>query len=183
MTLSTPNSASHSMATRRGTHVCVNCGFALPAELDDELPDCPNCGATEFRAAGMFAPRAMSPRYDLRVERDRNVELDWVVEARESLAPGSTPCLTFRDEEIVHVFSLQEPLTRIGRSPVAHVLLDDPTVSRRHAMIAREGGRLRLFDDRSLNGVYVNGERVEQSDLVDGDEVVIGSVRLYVVAP
>lgn len=177
MALSTSFSASHSAARIRGTHVCVNCGFALPAELDDELPDCPNCGATEFRAAGMFSPPPISPRSDLLVEHE------WLAEARESLMPGSAPCLTFRDEEIVHVHSLQEPLTRIGRSPVAHVLLDDPTVSRRHAMISREGDQLKLFDDRSLNGVYVNGVRVEQATLADGDEVVIGSVHLYVIVP
>lgn len=177
MAISTSFTASHSAARRRGTHVCVNCGFALPAELDDELPDCPNCGATQFRAAGMFQRPAIAPRDDLLTRHD------WVIEARESLAPGSTPCVTFRDEEIVHVHSLDEPLTRIGRSPVAHVLLDDPTVSRRHAMIAREGDRLTVIDDRSLNGVYLNGARVEMAELADGDELVIGSVHMFVVVP
>lgn len=177
MALSTTFSASHSAARRRGTHVCVNCGFALPAELDDELPDCPNCGATQFQATGMFQRPVIAPRSDLLTEHD------WVAEARESLAPDSTPCLTYRDEEVVHVHSLDEPLTRIGRSAVAHVLLDDPTVSRRHAMVAREGGLLKVIDDRSLNGVFVNGERVEIAELGDGDEIVVGSVHLYVIFP
>lgn len=175
MALSTSFSASHSAARLRGTHVCVNCGFALPAELDDELPDCPNCGATQFRATGMFQRPDFVPRSDLLTEHD------WVAEARESLTPDSVPCVTYRDDEIVHIHSLDEPLTRIGRSAVAHVLLDDPTVSRRHAMIARDGDRLTVLDDRSLNGVYVNGERVEMAELADGDEIVIGSAHIHVI--
>jgi pSer/pThr/pTyr-binding forkhead associated (FHA) protein len=74
--------------------------------------------------------------------------------------------------------------SRIGRSPTADIRLDDPTVSRRHALIvSRPSGRLSVLDDRSLNGVFVNGERVEWSELCDGDELGIGRYRLHVVAP
>ncbi len=54
-------------------------------------------------------------------------------------------------------------------------------MSRRHALIVRQPDGLRVLDDRSLNGVFVNGERVEWSTLADGDEVVIGRHRLYFV--
>lgn len=171
-----PYTASKEPAQQRGTYVCVLCEFPLPAEQGDTMPDCPNCGETQFRAASMFQP-AFSPRDDLAEDHD------WLDEARSSLPPGSAPRLTFREEEVVHVLPLHGSLTRIGRSPAAQVLLDDPTVSRRHAMIAYDNGVLTVFDDRSLNGVYVNGERVEQSTLTDGDEVVIGCVHLYVIVP
>ena len=66
---------------------------------------------------------------------------------------------------------------RIGRSLSAHLRFEDPTVSRRHAVLVTEAEGLRLLDDRSLNGVFVNGERVVSRVLEDGDEVVIGRYR------
>ena len=56
---------------------------------------------------------------------------------------------------------------------------DDPTVSRRHALIVRQADGVRVLDDRSLNGVFVNGERVEWRVLADGDEIVVGRYRLH----
>jgi pSer/pThr/pTyr-binding forkhead associated (FHA) protein len=57
-------------------------------------------------------------------------------------------------------------------------MLDDITVSRRHAEIVREGAQYILRDDGSLNGTYVNAQRVEQAVLAQGDEVQIGKFRL-----
>ncbi len=56
---------------------------------------------------------------------------------------------------------------------------DDPTVSRRHALIVRQPDGVRLLDDRSLNGVFVNGARVDGKALEDGDEIIVGRYRLY----
>ncbi len=55
---------------------------------------------------------------------------------------------------------------------------DDPTVSRRHALIVRQPDGVRLLDDRSLNGVFVNGTRVDGRTLSDGDEIIVGRYRL-----
>jgi pSer/pThr/pTyr-binding forkhead associated (FHA) protein len=52
-------------------------------------------------------------------------------------------------------------------------------VSRRHALIVRQADGVRVLDDRSLNGVFVNGERVEWRVLHDGDEIVVGRYRLH----
>ena len=62
---------------------------------------------------------------------------------------------------------------------------DDPTVSRRHALIVRQPDGVRVLDDRSLNGVFVNGERIEGRLLADGDEIIVGRYRLnfLVVTP
>ncbi len=76
-------------------------------------------------------------------------------------------------------FTLEREWTRIGRSLAADIRFDDPTVSRRHALIVRQPDGLRVVDDRSLNGVFVNGERVEWSTLADGDEIVIGRHHLH----
>ena len=76
---------------------------------------------------------------------------------------------------------LSREWTRIGRSLAADVRFDDPTVSRRHALIVRQPDGVRVLDDRSLNGVFVNGERVEWRALRDGDEIVVGRYRLHFV--
>ena len=75
--------------------------------------------------------------------------------------------------------ALEREWTRIGRSLAADVRFDDPTVSRRHALIVRQADGVRVLDDRSLNGVFVNGERVEWRALGDGDEIVVGRYRLH----
>ena len=67
---------------------------------------------------------------------------------------------------------------RIGRSLSADLRFEDPTVSRRHAVLVAEADGVRVLDDRSLNGVFVNGERVVSQTLGDGDEIVIGRYRL-----
>ncbi len=68
--------------------------------------------------------------------------------------------------------------TRIGRHPEAHILLDDVTVSRRHAIVTIVDDRAVLTDQASLNGTYVAGERVDSHVLVDGDEIQIGRFHL-----
>ena len=87
--------------------------------------------------------------------------------------------LAWYDGGDVRVASLEREWTRVGRSLAADVRFDDPTVSRRHALIVRQADGVRVLDDRSLNGVFVNGERVEWRVLSDGDEIVVGRYRLH----
>ncbi len=104
---------------------------------------------------------------------------DWIAELREGIdVPGQYLAYRGSDGNVV-AFSLEREWTRIGRSLAADVRFDDPTVSRRHALIVRQPDGLRVVDDRSLNGVFVNGERVEWSTLADGDEIVIGRHHLH----
>jgi pSer/pThr/pTyr-binding forkhead associated (FHA) protein len=100
-------------------------------------------------------------------------ELRSIDEVRASIKmPGQYVAYTKPDGEYA-VLRLRTT-TRIGRSDVAHVRFDDPTVSRRHALIVRRPGGYYILDDRSLNGVYVNDERVEWKLLCDGDDIVVG---------
>jgi pSer/pThr/pTyr-binding forkhead associated (FHA) protein len=104
----------------------------------------------------------------------------WLDEARAGL-PARSHRLAYRDEDgEVRLFEVKRGWTRIGRSVAADVRLDDPSVSRRHALIVSEPDEsLRILDDRSLNGVFVNGELVEWGKLADGDELAVGRYRLF----
>lgn len=104
----------------------------------------------------------------------------WLGETRADLAPGSRHLICRDDDGEVMDFEIGDGWTRIGRSITADLQLDDPSVSRRHALIVSEPGEaLRILDDRSLNGVFVNGDVVEWGRLADGDELAIGRYRLF----
>ena len=75
-------------------------------------------------------------------------------------------------------FVLDEGTTAAGRSEDGAILLDDVTVSRRHAEFTRTGDQVIVRDVGSLNGTYVNRARIEQAELSSGDEVQIGRFRL-----
>jgi len=109
---------------------------------------------------------------------DRREPPAWLAEARASVTSAGR-FLAFEQDGRRTVVPLSREWTRIGRSLAADVRFDDATVSRRHALIAMEEGGVRVLDDRSLNGIQVNGRRVEWSPLVDGDELVIGRHALY----
>jgi pSer/pThr/pTyr-binding forkhead associated (FHA) protein len=69
-------------------------------------------------------------------------------------------------------------VTHIGRGLAADLHLDESSVSRRHAMLVDRPSGARLLDDRSSNGTFVNGRRVVQADLQNGDVLVLGRVVL-----
>lgn len=75
-------------------------------------------------------------------------------------------------------FALTRDVTHVGRGMTADIRLDDHTVSARHAIIVARADRLRILDDRSTNGTVVNGRRIDEAVLHDGDVVVLGRVVL-----
>ncbi|WP_375294468.1 FHA domain-containing protein [Microbacterium sp.] len=81
-------------------------------------------------------------------------------------------------------YLLDTDVTTAGRHPEADIFLDDVTVSRRHAEITRHRTSFEIVDQRSLNGTYVNGERVDRAELSNGAEVRIGKFRLnFFISP
>jgi len=142
------------------------------------VPACPGCGGERFERSSIFVENTLAEPWTMR-------EIDppgWLGGAREAL-PGEGLHLAFEDDETVRVVALEEGWTRVGRSLAAHLRFDDPTVSRRHALVHHAADGVRILDDRSLNGVWVNGERTEWHELEDGDEIAIGRFRLYVLSP
>jgi hypothetical protein len=175
-----------------GTFSCAECGSQVSLEAQDDLPECPRCGSESFRRASMFEGAIEQQRasmFQRAIEPQTTTEFPvageqaapkWLQRARDRIdAPGRY--LAFLDDEI-EVFPLQRGWTRIGRSVTADIRLDDPTVSRRHALIVWEGSKpLRVLDDRSLNGLFVNGETVDWGRLLDGDKLTIGRYHLYLI--
>jgi predicted nucleic acid-binding Zn-ribbon protein len=164
-----------------GTFACLDCGSHLSLREQDTLPECPRCGATSFHRDSIFESMQ---EHDSTVEFDATADLEepaWLDEARRDVPSGARR-LAYEDEGEVQLVSIERGWTRIGRSVNADVRLDDPSVSRRHALIVSEpGAALRVLDDRSLNGVIVNGEQVDSGTLSDGDELTVGRYRLFVL--
>jgi len=94
-------------------------------------------------------------------------------------APGRY--LAVEDDLDVLLVPLVARVTRIGRSIGADISIDSGSVSRRHARVVLDGDRATLLDDRSLNGTYRNGERVDSALLRDGDVIRVGRTRLQYV--
>jgi predicted nucleic acid-binding Zn-ribbon protein len=171
-----------------GSFRCRNCGYVLTLSGHDALGACPSCGGTDFARASLFSLRSATAAEDTTrhggvlsepAPLDRDAQL---AQARAQVGqPGEYLC--FDDgEESPRVIALTREWTRIGRSLAADVRFDDPTVSRRHALIVRQPNGVRVLDDRSLNGVFVNGERIEGKVLRDGDEIIVGRYRLSYLA-
>ena len=75
-------------------------------------------------------------------------------------------------------FALDNDVTRAGRHPNSDIFLDDITVSRRHAEVVRREEGYHVRDAGSLNGTYLNRERIDEAPLANGDELQIGKFRL-----
>jgi pSer/pThr/pTyr-binding forkhead associated (FHA) protein len=95
------------------------------------------------------------------------------------LAPGRY--LAIDDAGDVVLMPLRSEVIRLGRSPANDIVLDDASVSRRHALLTLRGETTVVLDDRSLNGIRVNGARVSESPLKDGDTIILGHVTVRFV--
>ena len=93
-----------------------------------------------------------------------------------ALAPGRH--LLVQQGGDVRAIALTRQITHLGRGFAATVQLEDPGVSRRHAIVVQRRGSVRILDDRSANGTWVNGRRVFEAELRDGDVIVLGRAVL-----
>ncbi len=170
-----------------GSFRCQRCGYVLTLAASDTLSDCPGCGGASFVRASLFSVGrlAQSGAPDLAAgagahpfeSANEESDLEWLAQAKDQIErPGEY--LAYEEDGETVLVALTQEWTRVGRSLAADVRFDDPTVSRRHALLVRQPDGVRVLDDRSLNGVFVNGERIEWRMLEDGDEIVVGRYRL-----
>jgi pSer/pThr/pTyr-binding forkhead associated (FHA) protein len=108
---------------------------------------------------------------------------DEVAVDMEELPAGVGMLVVTRGPNSGSKFALDQPLVTAGRHPDSVIFLDDITVSRRHAEVRQvAGGGYEVCDVGSLNGTYLNRERVEKAALKDGDELQIGTFKLLFLA-
>ena len=92
----------------------------------------------------------------------------------KKILPGKRGLLVIKGPNIGDEFYIEKDEFIIGRSPESDVLLDDITVSRKHALLKKDGDDYILLDAGSLNGSYLNGNIVEEAILSNGDRIQIG---------
>lgn len=158
-----------------GSFCCEICGHVIEMTTADVLPQCPGCAGASFTRASLFSATGRFKRAEP-AARTAGTEAE-IEAARDALdEPGRY--LVFHDAGSVRTVAVAGNSMRVGRSLSAELRFEDPTVSRRHAVLIVEDEGVRMLDDRSLNGVFVNGERTASRLLEDGDEIVIGRYRL-----
>ncbi len=167
--------------TGAGSFRCQRCGYAVSLAASDRMPACPRCGGSSFSRASLFtAGRALGETRE-HLPRPEAERSEWIAQAKAKVdAPGEH--LAYEQDGAIIVVPLTKEWTRIGRSLAADIRFDDPTVSRRHALVVRHPDGVRVLDDRSLNGVFVNGERVDWRAVSDGDEIIVGRYRIHFFA-
>ncbi len=174
---------------------CNQCGHQNP----DGSRFCASCGAALTRPAGEGAVETTSTISLAALEGALESAMDAAADSDsaadtpeagsdegslEALPTGSALLVVKRGPNAGSRFLLDADTTTAGRHPDSDIFLDDVTVSRRHAEFAREAGGFVVRDVGSLNGTYLNRERIDAAGLAGGDEVQIGKYRLvFLVGP
>lgn len=149
---------------------CKKCGFTNA----EGSSYCSRCGAIlEVKACSEEATLGI-PVIEPEVEEEES-EITPPVSAP---AKGTAMLVIKKGPDAGMNFTLQSEVTVIGRHPESDIFLDDITVSRRHAEIRKEGEGYVITDTGSLNGTYLNRERIESAMLSSGDEIQIGKFKL-----
>ena len=143
---------------------CTRCGHSNP----DDARFCARCGSPlEADTTVSLMP----------VEAEDEAAEDFPF-PEDELKAGQALLLVKRGPNAGSTFLLQKDVATCGRDPSSDVFLDDVTVSRKHAEIHRRDDGFFVKDVGSLNGTYVNGGSVEETELASGDEVQIGRFKL-----
>ncbi len=143
---------------------CTKCGHRNPSDARF----CSNCGSLlqEDTTIG-FTPTEVE---------DETGEMAALPQSE--LEPGQALLVVQRGPNAGSKFLVDKDVTTTGRHPESDIFLDDVTVSRRHAEFRRLDGKFFVHDVGSLNGTYVNRQRVEDAELASGDELQIGKFKL-----
>ena len=152
------------------TVACPSCGHENPLSANF----CSSCGTDLSPSSEHRTTMSVAVPSDATGEE---VALDL-----SSLEPGVGMVVVTRGPNTGSRYALEDAVITAGRHPDSSIFLDDITVSRRHAEIRREDDGYHLVDVGSLNGTYLNRQRVEDAVLSDGDELQIGTFKLLFIA-
>jgi len=147
---------------------CSNCGAAL--QPSGPAPSGSPGETSTITISGGIEPSEPADKAEGLTGADQS--------AIDALPPGSALLVVRRGPNSGSRFLLDSDTTTAGRHPSSDIFLDDVTVSRRHAEFVRTADGFSVRDVGSLNGTYVNRERIDESALAGGDEVQVGKYRL-----
>ena len=147
---------------------CNQCGHRNPPGSNF----CSSCGAP-LAHPGEDTTITFQP-----IEAAGDVAEDELTVTLDELPEGTGLLVVKRGPNAGSKFLLDTQVTRAGRHPDSDIFLDDITVSRRHAEVIKVDGGYRVRDVGSLNGTYLNRERIDEAPLTNGDEVQIGKFKL-----
>jgi pSer/pThr/pTyr-binding forkhead associated (FHA) protein len=159
---------------------CSQCG----SQNTDDARFCSHCGhalepavsaAVDSTATITFGAAKVDPD-------DRSALNEADAAAADALPAGSALLIVQRGPGAGSRYLLDTDAVSAGRHPDSDIFLDDITVSRRHVEFHRDSGTFRVHDVGSLNGTYVNRDRIDDALLQNGDEVRIGKFRLVFFA-
>ena len=166
-----------------GSRFCSQCGSRLDASTPSAAPvagPAPGESPAESTATITFGgPTSAGVEAEHREAGSLN---DSDAAAVDALPPGSALLVVQRGPSAGSRFLLDTPVVSAGRHPDSEIFLDDVTVSRRHAEFRRTDDGYTVADVGSLNGTYVNRDRIDEVALQGGDEVQIGKYRLVYFA-
>jgi pSer/pThr/pTyr-binding forkhead associated (FHA) protein len=161
---------------------CSQCGHEAPADARF----CASCGVALYGGATGTSGAEVTSSISISglelVEADAGLLSPGDQAAVDALPPESALLIVQRGPQSGSRFLLDADVTTAGRHPDSDIFLDDVTVSRRHAEFGRVSGGFCVRDAGSLNGTYVNRERIDEVVLAGGDEVQIGKYRLVYFA-
>lgn len=152
---------------------CTNCGH----KNSEGSNFCASCGAPLIEQAAGSDTTVTFQTSELETDLEEEVHV-----TPDELEGDRGVLIVKRGPNAGSKFFLDTDVTQIGRHPDSDIFLDDITVSRRHAEIRRNVSAFSLNDVGSLNGTYVNRERVEEADLHSGDEIQVGKFKLIFLA-
>jgi hypothetical protein len=156
---------------------CTQCGHANP----DDARFCSRCGSPLNRVENTPGDTTSTISLSGIEAMDGEATGQTLIPDRaavEQLPPGTALLVVMRGPNAGSRFLLDSDLTTAGRHPESDIFLDDVTVSRRHAEFYRRGDYFTARDVGSLNGTYVNRERIDEAGLSSGDEVQVGKFRI-----
>jgi pSer/pThr/pTyr-binding forkhead associated (FHA) protein len=155
---------------------CPSCGH----DNADQSRFCANCGAPLGESAAEVTSTIAIGGIGAVNEADDAASPGAGIDpaALDALAAGTALLVVQRGPNAGSRFLLDADVTTVGRHPDSDIVLDDVTVSRRHAQFRHEGEAFVVSDVGSLNGTYVNRSRIDEAELHGGDEVQIGKFRL-----
>jgi pSer/pThr/pTyr-binding forkhead associated (FHA) protein len=146
---------------------CTNCGHRNPEGSNF----CSSCGHPLGEKGGDATITFQTGELDADLEEEIHI-------SPEELEGGRAVLIVKRGPNAGSKFFMDEDSVVIGRHPDSDIFLDDITVSRRHAEVVRTAGGYVVRDVGSLNGTYLNRERIEEATLSNGDELQVGKFKL-----